>query len=84
MVVASVVCVEFINMMAAIDRLAEAAHMLAYLAAANDFGALAARTLVAEAAAQDRWIHTADATGRRRPASTTARPSPTCVTSSTT
>jgi chromosome condensin MukBEF MukE localization factor len=37
-------------MMAAIDRIAEAAHMLRYLEAANDFGALAARTLVAEAA----------------------------------
>jgi len=50
MAVASVVCVEFINMMAAIDRRAEAAHMLSYLAAANEFGALASRTLVAEAA----------------------------------
>lgn len=36
-------------MMAAIDRIAEAAHMLGYLEAANDFGALAARTLVTEA-----------------------------------
>ena len=50
--VASVVCVEFINMMVAIDRYAEAAHMLAYLAAANEFGALASRTLVAEAASK--------------------------------
>lgn len=49
-IAASVVCIEFINMMAAIDRTAEAAHMLTYLGAANDFGALAARTLVAEAA----------------------------------
>jgi hypothetical protein len=36
-------------MMAAIDRIAEAAHMLGYLEAANEFGALAARTLVTEA-----------------------------------
>jgi tetratricopeptide (TPR) repeat protein len=49
-IAATVVCIEFINMMAAIDRLAEAAHMLRYLKAANDFGALAARTLVTEAA----------------------------------
>ena len=48
-IAASVVCIEFINMMAAIDRIAEAAHMLGYLEAANDFGALAARTLVTEA-----------------------------------
>ncbi|TMR94767.1 BTAD domain-containing putative transcriptional regulator [Nonomuraea basaltis] len=49
-IAASVVCIEFINMMAAIDRIAEAARMLGYLEAANDFGALAARTLVTEAA----------------------------------
>ncbi|MFI6601466.1 AfsR/SARP family transcriptional regulator [Nonomuraea sp. NPDC050536] len=49
-IAASVVCIEFINMTAAIDRIAEAAHMLGYLEAVNDFGALAARTLVAEAA----------------------------------
>ena len=48
-IAASVVCIEFINMMAAVDRIAEAAHMLGYLEAANDFGALAARTLVTEA-----------------------------------
>jgi hypothetical protein len=48
-IAASVVCIEFINMMAAIDRIAEAAHMLGYLEAANDFGALAARTLLTEA-----------------------------------
>ena len=62
MAVASVVCVEFINMMAAIDRRAEAAHMLSYLAAANEFGALASRTLVAEAASKiaDLPGHSAD------------------------
>jgi predicted ATPase/DNA-binding SARP family transcriptional activator len=49
-IAASVVSIEFINMMAAIDRLAEAAQMIEYLEAVNDFGALAARTLVAEAA----------------------------------
>ncbi|WP_214320647.1 AfsR/SARP family transcriptional regulator [Nonomuraea sediminis] len=51
-IAASVVCIEFINMMAAIDRLAEAARMLGYLEAVNDFGALAVRTLVSEAAAK--------------------------------
>lgn len=51
-IAASVVCIEFINMMAAIDRIAEAAHMLGYLEAVNDFGALAVRTLVSEAAAK--------------------------------
>lgn len=45
-VAASVVCIEFITMMAAIDRVSEAAHMLGYLQGAGDFGALAARTLV--------------------------------------
>jgi hypothetical protein len=44
--------VEFINMMATIDRLPAAARVLGYLAAAGDFGALAARTLVADAAAR--------------------------------
>jgi len=48
-IAASVVCIEFI-MMAAIDRIAEATHMLGYLEAANEFGALAARTLVTGAA----------------------------------
>jgi predicted ATPase len=50
LIAASVVCIEFVNMMAAIDRLAEAAHMLGYLETINDFGALASRTLVADAA----------------------------------
>jgi hypothetical protein len=49
-IAASVVCIEFITMTATVDRIAEAAHMLGYLKAANDFGALAARTLVTEAA----------------------------------
>jgi predicted ATPase/class 3 adenylate cyclase len=44
--------VEFINMMAIIDRLPAAARVLDYLRGAGDFGALATRTLVAEAAAQ--------------------------------
>src|SRR6478609_7233425 len=44
--------VEFINEMAIIDRLPAAARVLDYLRAAGDFGALAARTLVADAAAQ--------------------------------
>lgn len=42
--------VEFINMMASIDRLHDAGRVLDYLATAGDFGALAARTLVADAA----------------------------------
>ena len=37
-------------MMATIDRLPAAARVLNYLATAGDFGALAARTLVADAA----------------------------------
>jgi predicted ATPase/DNA-binding SARP family transcriptional activator len=48
-VAAGVVGIEFVNMMAAIDRIAEAAHILTYLESANDFGAMAARTLVTEA-----------------------------------
>jgi hypothetical protein len=49
-IAASVASIEFINMMAAMDKITEAALMLEYLKAANDFGAMAARTLVAEAA----------------------------------
>lgn len=37
-------------MMASLDRLHDAARVLGYLATAGDFGALAARTLVADAA----------------------------------
>ncbi|MEV8099217.1 hypothetical protein [Kitasatospora sp. NPDC085879] len=48
-IAASVVCIEFVTMMAASGRTAEAAHMRHYLASANEFGALAARTLVPEA-----------------------------------
>jgi predicted ATPase/DNA-binding SARP family transcriptional activator len=62
LIAASVVCIDFINMMATIDRLAEAAHMLAYLETINDFGALASRTLVADAARKvvANATHTAD------------------------
>ncbi|RSM87872.1 AfsR/SARP family transcriptional regulator [Kibdelosporangium aridum] len=60
-VAASIVCIEFITMMAKIDRIAEAAHMLGYLKAVNEFGALAARTLVAEAASRIAQ-HSADTT----------------------
>jgi len=42
--------VEFITMMASIDRLDDAARVLRFLETAGDFGALAARTVVAEAA----------------------------------
>ncbi|WP_205346936.1 AfsR/SARP family transcriptional regulator [Pseudonocardia broussonetiae] len=42
--------VEFITMMASLDRLNDAARVLEYLRTAGDFGALAARTLLAEAA----------------------------------
>ncbi|MET7426734.1 BTAD domain-containing putative transcriptional regulator [Dactylosporangium sp. NPDC005555] len=49
-VAASVVCIEFVNMTAALDRPAEASHMFGYLSAANDFGAMAARTLIPQAA----------------------------------
>jgi hypothetical protein len=44
--------VEFINMMATIGRLPAATRILDYLATAGEFGALAARTLVAEAVSQ--------------------------------
>jgi len=44
--------VEFINMMVSIDRLPAAARVLDYLVTAGDFGALAARTLVADSAAR--------------------------------
>lgn len=50
--IASNAAVEFINMMATIDRLHDAARVLDYLATAGDFGALAARTLVADAVAR--------------------------------
>lgn len=60
-VAASIVCIEFITMMAKIDRITEAAHMLRYLKAVNEFGALAARTLVAEAATRI-TEHSADTT----------------------
>jgi plasmid stabilization system protein ParE len=52
-------------MMAAIDRIAEEAHMLSYLETANDFGALAARTLVAEAAKKIASLGYAPASGSR-------------------
>ncbi len=48
-IAASVVSIEFISMMAAIDRIPEAAHVLNYLKNANEFGALASRTLLANA-----------------------------------
>jgi len=41
--------IEFINMMAALDRLPEAARILGYLAGAGDFGTVAVRALVADA-----------------------------------
>jgi hypothetical protein len=46
------VAVEFINEMAVVDRLPAAARVLDYLRGAGDFGALAARTLVADASVQ--------------------------------
>jgi predicted ATPase/DNA-binding SARP family transcriptional activator len=45
-IAASVVCIEFITMMAVLGRRDEAARMIAYLETRNDFGAMAARTLV--------------------------------------
>ena len=49
---ARLAAVEFINMMTAIDRLPDAARMLGYLASTGDFGALAVRALVADAASK--------------------------------
>ncbi|GAA4245204.1 ATP-binding protein [Dactylosporangium darangshiense] len=51
-IAAVVIAVEFVNMTAEAGRLAEAARALAYLGSANDFGALAARTLAAPGAAR--------------------------------
>lgn len=48
--VARLACVVFIDMMAALDRLAEAAPLLAYLEDGSQFGALSSRTMLAEAA----------------------------------
>ncbi|MEO3860291.1 hypothetical protein [Acrocarpospora sp. B8E8] len=50
--VARIAAVEFVNMMAAIGRLQDAARVLDYLATTGDFGALALRTLVADAASK--------------------------------
>ncbi|WP_218041615.1 BTAD domain-containing putative transcriptional regulator [Acrocarpospora macrocephala] len=50
--VARIAAVEFVNMMAAIGRLADAARVLDYLTTTGDFGALALRTLVADAASK--------------------------------
>jgi hypothetical protein len=68
-------------MMAAIDRLDEAAHMLGYLETINDFGALASRTLVSQAA---RKVAAHTMTMKNPPsrpgtASTTAARSRTCA-----
>jgi hypothetical protein len=48
--IAANAAVEFVSMMASIDRLPDAARVLSYLTATGDFGALAVRTLVADAA----------------------------------
>lgn len=49
--VARVACTEFVTMMVALDRLDDAALVMGYLDATGDFGALAAETVVADAAA---------------------------------
>ena len=48
---ARLACIEFINMMASIDRLDDAAVMLGYLEKTGLFGELSSRTVVAEVAA---------------------------------
>ena len=48
---ARIVAVEFVNMVAAVDRLVEAARVLAYLDTTEGFGVLARYTLVADAVA---------------------------------
>lgn len=48
--IASNAAVEFVTMMAVIGHVDDAAPVLGYLAVAGDFGALAVRTLVADAA----------------------------------
>jgi hypothetical protein len=57
-IAAVVVAIEFVNIAAGVGAGDQAAAMLGYLEGANDFGALAARTLTAEAAAR---------VGHRRP-----------------
>jgi predicted ATPase/DNA-binding SARP family transcriptional activator len=47
---AKLAAVEFVTMMTAVDRIPEAARILRYLAASGDFGSLAVRALVADAA----------------------------------
>jgi hypothetical protein len=47
---AKLAAVEFVNMMATINRIPEAARILSYLAATGDFGSLAVHALVADAA----------------------------------
>ncbi len=54
-IAASVVCIEFISMMAVLEHHDEAARMLAYLERRNDFGAMAARTLVAAKVSSRRY-----------------------------
>jgi predicted ATPase/DNA-binding SARP family transcriptional activator len=49
--VAMLAAVEFVNMMAALDRLPETERVLGYLRTTGDFGVTALRTLVADAAA---------------------------------
>jgi len=49
---ASITCIEFINMMAALDRLDATAHMLAYLETTGLLDAPAWRTLIADATAK--------------------------------
>jgi hypothetical protein len=67
--IARLACVEFINMMAAVDRLPDAAHILGHLETTGHFGALAFETVVATAAgavagSADPAVRHAQATGR--------------------
>jgi len=64
---AKLAAVEFINMMAAIDRVPEAARILGYLTGTGDFGSLAVEALVADAA------RTIEASAEQTPDLTPAR-----------
>lgn len=64
--VARLACVEFVNMMATIDRLPDAARVLGYLETTGGFGALATTTLVADTASKiaEHALHQEQALGR--------------------
>jgi hypothetical protein len=75
------VAVEFVNMKAAVDRLAEATRVLSYLDNMGGFGELARDTLVADAVGRSALAPMSPTTAGR--SCMPAKPWPTCATSST-